>query len=154
MGIGMSLEDHFSVAFTGDGGVQSHFRTPQAVDRPVDEWWYASSSLALGPDNPVPERPYIVWGELSDNVHREVEESSNARTRTFRFFVYDQKGDFGRINDVLAELQRVAKGFDHFTTDDGIRCSAVAWLGISEQFPDDGYDSCTRYGTVRFTVNR
>jgi len=149
----MTIEDHFSVAITADTGVQSHFRTPQAVDRPVDEWWYANSSLALGPDNPVPERPYIVWGELSDDVHREVEETSDASTRTFRFFVYDRKGDFTRINEILKEIKGVVKRLDFFTTEDGVRCSGVAWLGLSEQFPDDGYDSCARYGTVRFTVS-
>lgn len=144
----MSVEDYFTQQFTEDAAIAAHF-----VEREISEWWFASSSLGLGPNIESPVKPYIVWNEGPDFVHHSVSETSNARNRIFRFYVYDDKGDFTRINAILEEIRRVAKNMAPFVTPDGIRCSASRWDGISGQIPDDGYDASTRFGTLRLTVS-
>lgn len=122
--------------------------------RPIEEWYFASSSLGLGENAPIPDRPYIVVNELTDRVHQEVRETSHSRTRNFQIFVYDHKGDFTRINKILEDLRDVVKGLAPFSAPDGTWCSASLWGGISGQATDDAYDSVVRFGNVQLTVNR
>ena len=142
------MEDHLAQAIQNDPDIQAFFG-----ERLADEWFFASSSLGLGENEPVPPRPYIVWNELTDVVHQAVRETSNARNRNFQIFVYDYKGDFTRINQILKELRRLVKGMAPFTTDDGVRCSESLWGSMSGNITDDGYDSCVRFGTAVFTVS-
>jgi hypothetical protein len=134
--------------------MKAHFLNDDATQRPIEDWWYASSSLGLGPNIPVPRRPYIVHNELTDTVHQEVRETSNARDRPFQFYVYDHKGDFTRINNILNDLRDVVKGMAPFLAPDGTWCFDALWVGISGQVTDDGYDSGTKFATVRFTVSK
>lgn len=150
----MTLEAYVEEQISEAAAVMAHFKNPDESQRPIEEIWYASSSLGLGENPPVPPRPYMVWNELTDLVHQEVRETSDARNRNFQWFVYDHKGDFTRINEILADLRSLVKGMGDFTTEDGIRCSESHWSGISGQATDDGYDSAVKFATVRFTVNR
>lgn len=145
----MTLEAHFTQVIKADAALLDM----QPDDRDPDDWWYQMSSVGLGEDQPVPDRWYMVWNEGSEYVHQAVRETSNAKDRTIRFYVYDHKGDFTRINKVLEHLERIVKTMGAFTTDDGYRVSESLWLGASQLFNDDGWNSCCRYGTARFTVS-
>lgn len=146
----MTVEEHLETAITTAEAIVPHF----TAERPVAEWYFASSSLGLGPNLPIPDRPYIVVNELTDRVHQEVKETSHARDRNFQIFVYDHKGDFTRINKILEDLRDVVKGLAPFEAPDGTWCSASEWGGISGQATDDAYDSVVRFGNLKLTVNR
>lgn len=145
----MTVEAYMEQHITTFPSVVAHFS-----GRDVKDWWYESSSLGLGPNEPVPERPFIVVNELPDFVHRTVEETSHARDRNFQIFVYDERGTFTRINAIMESLREAVKAMAPFTTDGGIRCSQAVWAGISGQIPNDGYDSGTKFASVQLTVSR
>jgi hypothetical protein len=144
-----TLEGYFDTAITSDPDMLEFFPA-----RDVEDWFYSASAMGLGENKPVPKRPYIVWNELPDQVHRTVEETSDARNRNFSFYVYDEQGDYTRIEAILNALRNVVKSMAPFTTTDGVRCSASTWQGVSGQIPNDGYDSCTKFASVSFTVSR
>lgn len=122
--------------------------------RPVEQWWFQQSSIGLGEGEVVPPRPYIVWNEGPEFVHQAVRETSRSSWRTFRFYVYDHKGDFTRINQILTRISHLTSAMADFVTTDGQqRVSETLWQGRSQQITDDGWDSCCRYGSVRFTVS-
>lgn len=150
------MEEHLAQAIQTDEVIANFFHIgddPNAALRPPDEWFFGASSLGLGPNVPVPARPYIVWNEFTDVVHQAVRETSNARDRIFQIYVYDYKGDFTRINAIVKELRRLVKGMAPFTTEAGVRCSESLWGGMSGNITDDGYDSCARFGRATFTVS-
>ena len=127
------------------------------VQRPVEDWFYGPGVLGVGDEPADPPKPYMIYGELPGFAYQTVRETSNAGQRNFQFFVYDEKGDFSRINAILRHLERIVKGmapFEHTDTDGVLwRCSESVWTGISGTTPDPQYDSSVRYGTARFTVS-
>lgn len=145
----MDFEDRLAEILFDDGALTAHFEA-----RPTEEWFFALTSLGIAPNPAQPDRPYIVWKELPDQVHEEVKETSNSRFRNFQFSVYDEKGSFTRINAILNDLRRVVKNMAPFTTEEGIHCSASDHMGFSGQIVDDGYDSCVRYAIARFNVSQ
>lgn len=150
----MTLEGHLEVAITGDSEIAELFVDDEGNPRDPETWFFSSESLGKG-DNPAqPERPYIVWNELSDQEHPEVRETSDARTRFFSWYVYDRMGDYTLIERILYRIKKRIKALDHFTTADGVVCSESRWLGTSGRIPSDGYDSSTKFGTSSHTVSR
>lgn len=113
---------------------------------------YEMSSLGIGPNEPVPDRPYIVYKELPSIEIPEVSETSDVEHRIFQIFVYDYKGDFTTINQYLHRIKRRVKAMAPFN-ENGTRCSGSVWGGMSGTIVSDGYDSSVRYGIARFTVS-
>ncbi len=150
----MTLEAHLEEEIVGDAVIAGVFLDATGDPRPPEEWYFAASSLGLGDNLPVPDRPYIVWNELADNEHAEVRETSDSRTRFLQWYVYDHPGDYTRIDQILLLLKRRIKAIGDFTTPDGFVCMQSEWNGTSGQIPSDGYDSCTKFGSSQHTVNR
>lgn len=153
------MEDFLATKITTDPTILAEFEVDdEGNNRTVEEWFFGPSSLGLGEHVAVPMRPYMVWKENPDLEHPEVSETSHARTRSFNIYVYDWKGDFTRINRILAAVKVLVKGMAPFvvTVEDeaDIRCSGSKWNGLSQNLVDDGYDSCCRYGNATFTVSR
>lgn len=126
-------------------------------NRPILDWWYPQGVLGEGGIPAEIEKPYMQWAELEPLIHREVRKTSNSKTRTFQLFIYDDKGDFTRINRILRHLERIVKAMGpfEFTDEDGTVhwCSESDWAGISGSMTDDQYHTTVRYGTARFTVS-
>lgn len=122
--------------------------------RPAETWLFAASSLGEGENPPVPPTPYIVWNELPSSPAQVVSETSNAQWRAFLLYVYDDMGDWSRINQILGELRRITKELAPFVASDGSRCSASRWDGFSGNIVDEGYHLNTRFGTARFMVSQ
>lgn len=123
-------------------------------DRDPSTWLFQKSSLGEGDNPDIPPRPYIVWNESDSIPQAAVKETSNAQWRQFNFYVYDDAGDYGRVNEILRHLRRIVKELAPFTADDGSRCSQSDWVGISGQIEDGGYHLITRFGTARFMVSQ
>lgn len=148
------LTAYIETALTTDAEIAAIFdQTRSGAERDVEDWYYASSSLGLGENPAVPDYPYMVWNEGNDVPFREVEKATNATRRNFRFYVYDHKGDFTRINSALRLVRNRIKLMAPFVTEEGIKCHESKWLGLSGNLVDDGYDACLRYGFGEFTVS-
>lgn len=145
----MTIEAAFSTAYTADPALAALF-----PDREPETWWFAASSLGIGENPPVPDVPYIVWNELESQPRHEVRKTSNAQWRIFTLHVYDEMGDFTRINTILRELRRITKALAPFVAPDGTRCSDSRWDGISGNLTDQGYSQNVRFGTVRFMASQ
>lgn len=150
----MTIEAYIEENIFQHESIMAFFKNDDDSQRPIEEWLFASSALGIGDNLPVPPRPYIVTNELTDLVHVAVKETSDSRNRNFQWFVYDHKGDFTRINEILHALRPLVKEIAPFRASDGTWCSDSHWSGISGQSTDDGYDSCVKFATVRFTVNQ
>lgn len=120
--------------------------------RPPEQWLFQASSLGEGDNPSVPEFPYIVWNELPSTPFTEMRKESNAEMRAFTIYVYDLKGDFTRINQILSIVRRITKEMVPFVSG-AVRCLDSVWGGMSGLITDDRYDSNVRFGTVRFKVN-
>ena len=150
----MSLVDHITESIFTDPQIVALAVDDAGDPRPVESWFFSSETLGEG-ENPVrPDHFYIVWNELSDTEHPEVQESSDARTRFFSWYVYDRVGYCDRIDNILHLIKRRVKLLGHFTTADGVVCAESRWLGTSGRIPSDGYDSSTKFGTRSHTVSR
>lgn len=150
----MTVEDHLATAITEDVDIAAEFKDDADDPRPVEDWFYSSESIGVGENPAIPRRPYIVWNELSDTEHEEVRDTSDCRTRTFSWYVYDTVGDYTRIDRILRLIKRRVKVLGHFTTADGVVCMESRWLGTSGRIPSDGYDSSTKFGSSSHTVSR
>lgn len=117
-------------------------------------WMFQTSAVGEGENPDIPDRPHIVWKEGTAIPQAAVAKTSNAQWRQILFYVYDDAGDYGRINAIMRHLRRIVKGIAPFTTEDGTRCSASEWMGISGQIQDQGYHLITRFGTARFMVSQ
>lgn len=118
---------------------------------------YAAATLGQGqsPDgNPAqPDLPYVVWNELPSNPSRVVEETSNSQQRFFTFWVYDTMGSLSTINAIMRIIRAEVKDLSPVeTTDDG-RCTESRWMGLSGNFPDEPYNTSSRYGTLRLQMS-
>lgn len=124
-------------------------------NRDPETWVFQASSLGIGENPEVPEpRPYIVCKELNTTPAPEVSETSNAQWRNFTLWVYDDEGDYGRINSILRVLRRIVKVDLEFFQTGEVNCSKSRWDGFSGQFPDPSYALIGRYGTARFMVSQ
>lgn len=124
-----------------------------AIAEIVGDRFYASGSLGEGPNPAQPQKPWMAWTELPSAPYREVQKTSNSQLRLFQIFVYDDKGDYERINRILSICRRIVKSMYPFETEDGVRCSGSEWGGFSGNIVDDGYDASVRFGIARFTVS-
>ena len=150
----MTLEGHLATAITEDSEIAGLFLDDAGDPRDPETWFFAASSLGLGEHPARPDCPYVVWNELADLEHPEARETSDSRTRTFSWYVYDKPGDFTLIDLILYKIKRRIKLLDHFTTAGGVVCMKSEWLGTSGQIPSDGYASSTKFGTSSHTVSR
>lgn len=122
--------------------------------RAPETWLFASRSLGIGPVTGNPVKPWLAWNELPATPFQEVRRTSNAQMRNFNLFVYDEEGDFTRINNILVVVRRIVKEMAPFTTPGGTRCSESDWIGISGNLPAAEYDGVVRFGIARFVVSQ
>lgn len=67
-------------------------------------------------------------------------------------WVYDERGDYSRIDDVLGEAERVLESADHYVAD-GSRLGSAAFAGSSVDLFDDTYRANARSAGYRCTGN-
>lgn len=120
----------------------------------VEDRFFAASSLGVGPNPEQPAFPWMAWIELSSWSYEQVRETSNAKRRSFTVSVYDEMGDFTKINTLLRGIERVVKTLAPFTTTDGTRCSDCRVSGFSGDITDPEYDASVRFLTVHFDVSQ
>lgn len=143
------MQAHLAQAFATDVQLAGFF-----VDRTPEQWLFASHSLGVGPTPADPPKPWIAWLELAAATFNEVRKTSNAKTRNFQIFVYDDEGDFTRINQIMNVIERIVKNMAPFTDSEGTRCSDSEFVGISGNLPASQYDGACRFGTARFVVSQ
>lgn len=114
---------------------------------------FAPSSLGVGPIPANPDKPYVLWKELESTAHESVQETSDATSRTFQFFVHDERGDTTRLNEGLRAIKSVVKDVAPYD-DETTRISESSWHGESEIFDDVEMGNIVRYGFATFLVNR
>lgn len=145
----MTLEAYFVQRFENDPDLMVFFNGREDPS----PWIYSSSSLGKGNNPQVPEFPYIVYNELPTSPFAVVRETSNAEGRRFTIYVYDEIGDFTRINAIHAVLRKIVKRMAPFKIGEGAYCLTSEWEGLSGRIVDDPFNANTRIGTARFIVS-
>lgn len=149
----MGLEEQLTEAITTDGTMAALFPALPSGLRAPSDWWFAASSVGIGPNVPDPPKPWMAWNELPSTPFAEVSETSDAQTRVFAIYAYGHRGDPETIYAILQQARRITKVMAPFVLPDGTRCSASTWDGISGILPSDDHDGICRFGTVRFVVS-
>lgn len=108
-----------------------------AEDIPADRWYSASAVLD------VPTKPFavIVWGPRTGILR-------SISAPTLRVNVHDERGDYTRIDRVIARVEEVVlslvdltEGAEHITE--------AQWLGASGELGDQDYKTNLRYVDFR-----
>ena len=113
---------------------------------------YLMSSLGVveGTDSR-PPWPYVCYREFPERVHNEVFETSDASTKTFQIYVYDDRGSYSNIDAALRAVRDAVKALEGTRSADGAFCMRSRWTGMSQDFFDQQYQSNVRFGTVQLT---
>lgn len=147
----MTVPAHFVTAFSEDEELAEIFGSGEEARI------YAASTLGEGENPEVPPKPYLVWNELPSTSFEEVEETSDAESRFYTFYVYDEMGVFENIDKALRRIRRMVKDMAPFRAGEDLTddfCMQTKWQGFSGRFNDQTYDSSVRFGTARFDVNQ
>jgi hypothetical protein len=115
---------------------------------------FMQSALGVGEAAADPACPYIVLSESDSSHYREVRETSQARDRLLRFWVYDEEGDFTVIDEIIERLHLVITGFAPVKATDGHVCMDSVVDSTSGGFSDTTYHCSVKYTTARLTCNR
>jgi hypothetical protein len=143
------MQAHLVQTFINDAELADFF-----PGRAPETWFLASHTLGVGPVPADPPKPWLAWLELAATPFAEVRKTSNAKIRNFQIFVYDDEGDYTRINNIMNVIERIVKNMAPFTDSEGTRCSDSEFVGISGNLPASQYDGACRFGTARFVVSQ
>lgn len=97
-------------------------------------------------DTPPRDRMFVVmkWSETSRSGGLPVYDT------TIWFHVpKDMELDYGKIDLAILRVKEIMKEAEHVEGADGWVLVAASWVADSPDFPDDGYNSLTRYAQFR-----
>lgn len=117
--------------------------------------FYASGSLGIGDTPANPERPYCLFIELPSVPFQEVRKTARATNRFFQVFVYDDRGDYARIDNILAAVRETILGLvlqEDAST--GARCIESIWTGDSQDLTDDQHDTSYKFSLFQLTSTK
>lgn len=126
-----------------------------AIAQDCDGRFYASGTLGIGNVPANPDRPYCMYTQLPANAYQEVRKTSTATLRFFQFYVYDDRGDFARIDNILAAVRETIPGLvDKVDTSNGATCIEAIWTGESPDIADDQHDTNVKFGSFQLTSTK
>lgn len=111
------------------------------------------SRTSLGVDDipPDPVKPFAIVTAQPSTVHQAVQDTSNAQGTPFQVYVYDTKGGYTRIDEVLEALVPVVKDLAGQRSPSGAYCIGSRWEGFSQDMFAEEYDAAMRFATFRLT---
>jgi hypothetical protein len=101
-----------------------------------------------------PEPVFILYRQLPSTDFPEVRKAGQSNTKTFEVFVYDEAGDYLRIDDVLSILIPAVKSLKLVASPSGARCTDVRWTGNGADGFDADLDMFVRNTTFQFVSNQ
>lgn len=116
----------------------------------VDSRIYEASALGVDDVPANPEKPYITYQELDSAAFPEVRETSQAQARIFQFFVYDERGSFTRIGDIIGVLRQTLSSLSGKSSTSGTRCTDAVFRGTSADVPDIQQNANVKFATFQF----
>lgn len=117
--------------------------------------FYAAGTLGIGTVPANPDRPYCMYAQLPATAYQEVRKTSTATLRMFEFYVYDDRGDFTRIDNILAAVREtIPELVDKVDTSNGATCIEAIWTGESPDVPDDQHDTNVKFGSFQLTSTK
>ena len=117
--------------------------------------FYQSSSVGIGGVPANPDRPYCLFMELPSIPFQEVRHTARAVNRIFQVFVYDERGDFTRIDNILAAVRETILGLVlEVDTSTGARCIESLWTGDSQDITDDQHDTSAKFSLFQLTSSK
>jgi len=112
---------------------------------------YQASATGVGDVPQSPDKPFCVIREIGSTTYPVVEETASPRARSFYFWVYDERGSYVRIDELLKEVGDTVRDLVGSVSPSGRRCIGVNWQGESMDLEDDTYDANAKYGSARVT---
>lgn len=116
---------------------------------------YQAGALGIGDAPANPDRPYALITELPSVPFQEVRKTAHPANRFFQFWVYDDRGDFARIDNILLAVRETILGLEsQVDASTGARCIGVLWTGDSQDIPQDQQDTNAKYSLFQLTSTK
>lgn len=100
-----------------------------------------------------PDWPFSLFREINVSPYPEVQETSRCSRHDYLVYIYDDRGSYKRIDDLLRRARDTLKGKVQTAAPSGIICMGVEWFGTSGDLVDKELNSNTKYATIRITAN-
>jgi hypothetical protein len=126
----------------------------QAGDRVYSASTLGTSPNAQGTAPLIPARPgwpFIIVRFMPEVPYVDVDETSDASDVVCQVYVYDDRGSYTLIDEVMKECRDLLKALTGIRSASGAFCMRSKWEGVSQDFFDEQYQSNVRFGTVRLT---
>lgn len=116
---------------------------------------YPSGSLGFGNNPEDPPVPYALLMQLPATEYTEVRFTASAVDRFFQIYVYDDRGDYGRIDNILGAVRETILGLESKEdTATGARCIGSIWSGESQDLLDAEHDVVFKYGMFKLASTK
>jgi hypothetical protein len=140
------MADPEVVAAVTTGGTEARIYSMTALGRAGD--------MNTLPIPAVPVKPFIIISNMGDTPLEVVRETSFASDVAFRIAVYDDPGDYERINSVLKKVRSAVLPIrDGRIGPLGSKCLESRWTGFSQELQDPDYDANMRFASFVFTAS-
>jgi len=106
----------------------------QAID---DLRMYPAGSLGVGPIPADPETPYAQYAVSSSTPYLEVRETGKTQRHLLTVYVYDERGDFTRIDAIHKVVKDTVEGLTGQQGDDGWQCTDALFTTIGSDLTDN-----------------
>lgn len=118
---------------------------------PVRIWTANSLGEAHIPPNPDP--PFLLVQSIANQVHPQVQKTGRSATQIFDIRVYDERGDYLRIDRLLRIVRDTLLGLTLAVSPSGARCTDVKWQAFGPDSDDPVLDKIFKTVTMRFLSN-
>lgn len=100
-----------------------------------------------------PKTPFLVVQGMPNTVVRPVQQTARSAFWTFDIRAYDERGDYGIIDQLLILCRESLLGTVDAISPDRHRCTFVRWMGFGVDSDDPILDKIFKTCTMQFLSN-
>jgi len=123
-------------AFVNNPALMAEIGVEGSTD-PADLRMYPSGSLGVDPIPAEPATPYAQYALSSSTPYLEVRETGRSLRHLLTVYVYDERGDFTRIDAVHKIVRDTIEGLTGQVGEDGWQCTDALFTTIGSDLTDN-----------------
>lgn len=101
-----------------------------------------------------PKPPFLVIEMMPNIVARVVQKTARSSFHIFDIRAYDERGDYGTIDTLLALCRETLLEAVQQVSPDGFRCTHVEWMGYGVDSDDPILDKIFKTCTMKLLANQ
>jgi hypothetical protein len=120
-----------------------------ALTELIGDRLYPIGSLGVSPIPAEPLRPYVQWGFDPAIPYRATKDTTRSMRHVPRFYVYDERGDFLRIDAIHELIRQTIEGLTTMVSPTGRRCTDAIRTLLGGDLTDNVRSLNVRQATYR-----